>query len=91
MSSHALAAPASRPLAAPQQAAQQSAQQAQQQAEKPGPLAGELPAAELNPNEGVHTSDLVRAPQGLFPAPLRPGERGAGSKVRGRGAAAGGL
>lgn len=50
--------------------------------EAPGPLADELVRAELNPNESVHSSDLVRAPQGLFPAPLPPQERAAGAKVR---------
>ncbi len=46
----------------------------------PGPTAEEL-APELSPNESVHSSDLVSAPQGLFPAPLPPAERGRSAKV----------
>ncbi len=47
----------------------------------PGPLAGEL-GEEAGQHEGVRASELVVAPQGLFPAPLPPGQRGEDSKVR---------
>lgn len=46
----------------------------------PGPLAGEL-GEEAGQHEGVKASELVVAPQGLFPAPLPPGQRGDDSKV----------
>ncbi|KAL4436702.1 hypothetical protein ABPG75_003841 [Micractinium tetrahymenae] len=41
----------------------------------PGPLAGELDKEEGQLNETVRAGDLVYAPQGLFPAPLPPGQR----------------
>lgn len=37
----------------------------------------------MGQHEGVKASELVVAPQGLFPAPLPPGQRGDDSKVRG--------
>lgn len=46
----------------------------------PGPLAGELEAEKGQLSESVRAGDLVYAPQGLFPAPLPPGQRGEDSK-----------
>jgi E3 ubiquitin-protein ligase TRIP12 len=46
----------------------------------PGPLAGEL-GEEAGQHESVRASELVVAPQGLFPAPLPPGQRGDDSKA----------
>ena len=46
----------------------------------PGPLANEL-VVDRSHSDSVHSSELVQAPLGLFPAPLAPSGRGAASEV----------